>query len=97
MAARTKSVSKAPTVRPLTKRKAWTALKAHYKKIQATHLRKLFAADPKRGERLSLEAVGIYLDYSKNLITEQTIKLLLNLAQLLVQKLVGFHSPCFPG
>ena len=81
MAARTKSVSKAPTVRPLTKRKAWTALKAHYKKIQATHLRKLFAADPKRGERLSLEAVGIYLDYSKNLITEQTIKLLLNLAR----------------
>ena len=81
MAARTKSVSKTPAVQPLTKRKAWTALKAHYKKIQATHLRKLFGDDPKRGERLSLEAVGIYLDYSKNLITEQTIKLLLNLAR----------------
>ncbi len=81
MAARTKSASKTPAVQPLTKRKAWTALKAHYKKIQATHLRKLFGDDPKRGERLSLEAVGIYLDYSKNLITEQTIKLLLNLAR----------------
>jgi glucose-6-phosphate isomerase len=81
MASRTKRTSKASTIKPLTKRKAWIALKAHYKKIQATHLRKLFEQDPKRGERLALDALGIYFDYSKNLITEKTIKLLLDLAR----------------
>ena len=81
MAAGTKRTTKPSAVKPLTKRKAWAALKAHHKKIQATHLRKLFADDPKRGERFTVDAVGIYLDYSKNLITEKTIKLLLDLAR----------------
>jgi glucose-6-phosphate isomerase len=80
MAARAKSAAKSKAVTPLTKRKAWKALVAHYKKISKLHLRKLFAADPKRGERLTLEAAGIFFDYSKNRITDQTIKLLLQLA-----------------
>jgi glucose-6-phosphate isomerase len=81
MAASAARLSKAPALKPLTQRKAWAALKAHQKKIAATDLRKLFADDPKRGETFSLEAVGIYLDYSKNLITDKTIKLLLDLAK----------------
>jgi hypothetical protein len=62
---------------PLTQRAAWKALEAHYKKIRKLHLRRLFAKDPQRGERLTAEAVGIYLDYSKNRITDETVKLLL--------------------
>jgi glucose-6-phosphate isomerase len=81
MTARSKHTPKAAAQKPLTKRKAWAALKVHLKKIQATHLRKLFAEDPQRGERFTVEALGIYLDYSKNLITEKTIKLLLELAR----------------
>ena len=81
MPVRTKRTQKASAIKPLTKRKAWAALKAHYKNIQATHLRKLFAADPKRGERFTVDALGIYFDYSKNLITEETVKLLLDLAR----------------
>jgi glucose-6-phosphate isomerase len=65
---------------PLTKRAAWKKLQAHYKKIREVHLRSLFADDPKRGERMTLDAVGIFLDYSKNRITDQTIKILLQLA-----------------
>jgi glucose-6-phosphate isomerase len=80
MAARAKSAAKAKAITPLTKRKAWKALTAHYKKISKIHLRKLFAADPKRGERLTLEAAGMFLDYSKHRINDQTIKLLLQLA-----------------
>jgi glucose-6-phosphate isomerase len=82
MAASAKSAAKAKTkvITPLTKRKAWKALTAHYKKISKVHLRKLFADDPKRGERLTLEAAGIFLDYSKHRINDQTIKLLLQLA-----------------
>jgi len=82
MAARAKSAAtaKAKAITPLTKRKAWKALTAHYKKISKVHLRKLFADDPKRGERLTLEAAGIFLDYSKHRINDQTIKLLLQLA-----------------
>jgi glucose-6-phosphate isomerase len=82
MAARAKSAAKgkAKAITPLTKRKAWKALTAHYKKISKIHLRKLFADDPKRGERLTLEAAGIFLDYSKHRINDQTIKLLLQLA-----------------
>jgi glucose-6-phosphate isomerase len=80
MATRAKSAAKAKAITPLTKRKAWKALTAHYKKISKIHLRKLFADDPKRGERLTLEAVGIFLDYSKHRINDQTIKLLLQLA-----------------
>src|SRR5277367_4646509 len=80
MAARAKSAAKAKAITPLTKRKAWKALTAHYKKISKIHLRKLFAADPKRGERLTLDAAGMFLDYSKHRINDQTIKLLLQLA-----------------
>ena len=60
---------------------AWKALAAHYEKIRGLHLRSLFAEDPKRGERMSLEAAGIYLDYSKNRVTDETIQLLLQLAE----------------
>jgi glucose-6-phosphate isomerase len=66
---------------PLTKRKAWKALQAHYETVRGTHLRTLFADDPKRGERMAAEAVGIFLDYSKNRVTDETIKLLVQLAE----------------
>ena len=66
---------------PLTKRPAWKALASHCRKIKPLHLRKLFAADPKRGQRLTAEAVGLFLDYSKNRVTDQTLKLLLRLAK----------------
>ena len=69
------------TIKPLTQRPAWKALAAHHKKIKNLHLRKLFADDPKRGERLTVEVVGLFLDYSKNRITDQTLKLLLQLAR----------------
>src|SRR5262249_39116292 len=59
----------------------WSALTSHYKKISQLHLRQLFADDPKRGQRMALEAVGLYLDYSKNRITDETVKLLLQLAE----------------
>ena len=65
----------------LKQRLAWAALKAHQKAIAPLHLRKLFADDPQRGERLTLEAVGIYFDYSKNRITDETLRLLLQLAE----------------
>ena len=68
-------------IAPLPKRKAWKALQAHYKKIRELHLRDLFAADRKRGERMTSEAVGLFLDYSKNRITDETLKLLLGLAE----------------
>jgi glucose-6-phosphate isomerase len=77
MAARVESI----TGNPVVKRPAWKALEAHCKQIQKSHLRNLFADDPKRGERLTLEAVAIYFDYSKNLITDETLKLLLQLAE----------------
>jgi glucose-6-phosphate isomerase len=69
------------TTEPPTKRKAWEALRAHYEKVQKSHLRELFAEDPKRGERLTVEAAGIFLDYSKNRITDETLKLLVDLAE----------------
>ena len=68
------------TTKPLTQRKAWKALAAHHKKLQKLHLRQLFAEDPKRGERLTAEAAGLFLDYSKNRVTDETLKLLLQLA-----------------
>ena len=67
---------------PLTELPAWKALKAHYGNIRNLHLRKLFAEDPKRGEQMSKEAAGIYLDYSKNRITAETLRLLLDLAEV---------------
>jgi glucose-6-phosphate isomerase len=66
---------------PLTARPAWKALEAHHRTIGDQHLRALFAHDPRRGERLTAEAAGIYLDYSKNRITDETIGLLLRLAE----------------
>jgi glucose-6-phosphate isomerase len=66
---------------PLTERPAWKALKAHYNEIRNLHLRTLFAEDPKRGEQMTAEAAGIYLDYSKNRITAETLRLLLDLAE----------------
>jgi glucose-6-phosphate isomerase len=66
---------------PLRERKAWQALERHYAEISGTHLRDLFAADPGRGERLTAEAVGVYLDYSKNRITDETLALLIELAE----------------
>src|SRR5277367_2274556 len=76
-----KATLKAPSSKPLTKRKAWVALKANHKTVGAVHLRKLFADDPKRGTKFTAEALGIYLDYSKNRITDKTLKLLLELAK----------------
>ena len=66
---------------PLRERKAWQALERHYAEISGSHLRDLFAADPGRGERLTAEAVGIYLDYSKNRVTDETMALLIELAE----------------
>jgi len=65
----------------LTERTAWKRLAAHHKKVGALHLRELFADDPTRGERMTVEAVGLYLDYSKNRISDETLELLLDLAQ----------------
>ncbi len=67
--------------KPLTQRAAWKSLAAHSKQIKKLHLRKLFAEDAKRGERFTAEAAGLFLDYSKNRITEKTLKLLLQLAK----------------
>ncbi len=66
---------------PLTTLAAWQALEAHYSKVRELHLRKLFADDPKRGERMTVEAVGIYFDYSKHRITDETLSLLLQLTE----------------
>jgi glucose-6-phosphate isomerase len=68
-------------IAPLTERSAWKALAAHCQNVRKLHLRELFAADPGRGERMSAEAVGLYLDYSKNRITDETLKLLVQLAE----------------
>jgi glucose-6-phosphate isomerase len=68
-------------IEPLTERKAWKALLTHYEKIRTVHLRDLFANDPARGERMTAEDVGLFLDYSKNRITDHTLQLLIELAQ----------------
>jgi glucose-6-phosphate isomerase len=67
--------------RPLAERPAWRELQNHSKKISKQHLRTLFADDPERGSRLTAEAAGIYLDYSKNRITDETLKFLVQLAE----------------
>ena len=69
-----------PTI-PLRERPAWKALEQHYSEIGGQHLRDLFAGEPGRGERLTAEAAGLYLDYSKNRITDETLRLLIQLAQ----------------
>jgi glucose-6-phosphate isomerase len=66
---------------PLTQRREWQALTQHYEEIKDVHLRQLFADDAKRGERLALEDAGLYLDYSKNRINDETVQLLLALAE----------------
>ena len=71
----------AAAAKPLTELPAWKALAAHFQKVERLHLRERFARDPERGERLTAEAVGIYLDYSKNRITDETLGLLLQLAE----------------
>src|ERR1700684_978141 len=68
-------------VTPLRERKAWQALERHYHEIARPHPRELLAEDPGRGERLTAEAAGLYLDYSKNRITDETLGLLLQLAE----------------
>jgi glucose-6-phosphate isomerase len=77
MAARAEVIAR----RPAVKRQTWKDLGAHYKEIQDVHLRQLFADDPKRGTRLTVEALGLYLDYSKNRITDETLTLLIKLAE----------------
>ena len=77
MAARVEAIRKRPT----GKHSGWRALSAHHKKVREVHLRQLFADDPKRGPRMTAEALGLLLDYSKNRITAETLKLLLNLAE----------------
>ena len=81
MATTAARATKTAAIQPLLKRKAWKALKLHHKQVQSRHLHDLFDKDPKRGEKYTLEALGIYLDYSKNRITEKTLKLLIDLAK----------------
>ena len=81
MAAGVGPAAKGQSIEPLTKRKAWKALEDHYQEVRKLHLRNLFADDPRRGDRLTAEALGIFLDYSKNRVTDQSIKLLLQLAE----------------
>src|SRR5262245_47186805 len=71
----------ATTTSRLTSRPSWAALRDHHQKIRGLHLRPLFAEDAKRGERLTAEAAGLYLDYSKNRITDETLVLLRRLAE----------------
>src|ERR1700730_8999751 len=74
--------SEQSTIMPLLRRRpAWALLEKHYQKLKAVHLRQLFADDRERGESLAIEAAGLYLDYSKNRITDETIRLLLQLAR----------------
>jgi glucose-6-phosphate isomerase len=73
--------------RSATNRQAWDALEAHYEKASKLRMRQLFADDPKRGERMAVEAVGLYLDYSKNRVTDETLNLLFELAEQ-----SGLHS-----
>src|SRR5215467_6934779 len=68
-------------VRSKERRAAWRALRDHHATMKNAHLRDLFAADPKRGERLTAEAAGVFLDYSKNRIDDETLRLLLALAE----------------
>jgi glucose-6-phosphate isomerase len=75
MATKVQAIPKRPAVR------AWSKLKAHHKKVSLLHLRELFREDAKRGQRMAVDAVGLYLDYSKNRVTDETLKLLLQLAE----------------
>jgi glucose-6-phosphate isomerase len=81
MATAPNATAKRQHIEPLLQRKAWKALQAHRTKVGDLHLRQLFAEDPKRGERMTGEAVGLFLDYSKNRVTDETLKLLIQLAE----------------
>ena len=73
--------ARAVTKRSATKGQAWKNLATHFRKVRDLHLRQLFAEDPKRGKRMTAEAVGIFFDYSKNRITDETLRLLIQLAK----------------
>jgi glucose-6-phosphate isomerase len=73
--------TKSPSIRSFTRRDAYKALQAHYKQIRTRHLRELFAEDLERGKRLTAEAAGLFFDYSKNRITDETLQLLFKLAE----------------
>src|SRR6516165_5206378 len=73
--------SEMPRPRSMSRDAAWRALADHYETIRGQHLRNLFAGDPTRGERMTAEAAGIFLDYSKNRVTDETLRLLLKLAE----------------
>jgi glucose-6-phosphate isomerase len=77
----TRSKQMTTKLMPLSERPAWKALEAHYQQLQGKQLKQLFADDPARGERFTAEAGGILLDYSKNRITDETLKLLIRLAE----------------
>ena len=82
------------TDRPgLTALPAWHALEAHGGQMRELHLRSLFASDPSRGERLVVEAAGLFLDYSKNRITGETVRLLVGLADACLQRAGLLHHP----
>src|SRR5215472_4429215 len=70
-----------PASHTVAKASAWSALASHYARASKLHLRQLFADDPGRGQRMAIEAVGLYLDYSKNRVTDETLKLLLQFAE----------------
>src|ERR1700688_4911450 len=79
---RKKGIPKMTTLfRSVASRPVCKALEAHHGKMRELHLRKLFTDDPKRGERFAIEAAGLYLDYSKNRITDETLRLLLRLSR----------------
>ena len=73
---------------PITQSPEWKALRDHYEQIERTHLRDLFADDATRGQTMTLEVDGVYLDYSKNRVTGETIRLLVALAE---------RAGCGPG
>jgi len=81
MATGSTPITKHQSTEPLTQRQVWKALQAHHTKVKELHLRQLFAEDPNRGERMTADAAGLFLDYSKNRITDETLKLLLQLAE----------------
>ncbi len=83
------------SVKATTKKSAWKDLAAHYKRLRGTHLRQFFQDDPKRGERYTVEAAGLFLDYSKNLVTDETLGLLFRLAA--ESKLVDCIEAMFRG
>ena len=76
-----RKTTKASKIHPLTRRPAWKALQNHFKTIRDTHLRTLFEQDPQRGQRMTAEGAGLFLDYSKNRVTDETLSLLLQLAE----------------